>query len=109
MKLPPSMLGVSVTLIFFSEERNGDDGDGLDIPRAWIKFASAGAVWPPVADGDPDDQAMGCLLNLLKMHSMKTLSGKTLEANVLMWKSLRDPWVDTMPVKAQSIRKHVIS
>jgi hypothetical protein len=92
-----------------TDDEDDDHQEGVDeemqVPTAWSDFAAAAAVWPPNTEEDNLSNAMGCLLNLLRMHSMKSLSGKTLEANVLMWKSLGVPWADSMPVKAQSIRK----
>jgi len=89
------------------QNQNEEDGEELEIPKAWLKFAGAGAAWPPGqhADATEADVAMGCMLHLLHLQSKKSLSGKALEAIVLMWKSLGQPWVKLLPTKAQSIRK----
>jgi hypothetical protein len=40
-----------------------------------IVFHQAGVVWPPEPGAEPEQVAMGCLLNLLRMGSVKSLSG----------------------------------
>ena len=89
------------------DEEAEDKEEELEKPSAWLKFSGAGAAWPPGkhADASDADVAMGCMLHLLRLQSIKSLSGRTLEAMVLMWKSLGQPWADLLPIKAQSIRK----
>ena len=89
------------------EDEEAEDKEELEKPSAWLKFSGAGAAWPPGAHGDASnaDVAMGCMLHLLRLQSIKSLSGRALEAMVLMWKSLGQPWADLLPIKAQSIRK----
>ena len=91
-----------------SEEESPEEDEPakeLRVPISWANFAAAKVVWPPNQEAAPQDIAFGCLLNLLKLQALKCQTGLSVEANVMLWRSLEEEWTSHLPLKAQSMRK----